>query len=206
MKLYTYDPAPSPQRVALFMKYKGIEIETQQVDLMNAEQLGDEYTAMVPGQTVPALILDDGTVLSQVIGICTYLEATHPEKPLLGVTPLEKALVSSWNQRIYTDLFSAIAESLRNSSPGMVGRALPGPLGLEQIPALVERGKRRLNWAWGELDKELADREWIAGDNFSFADIDLAVCAGFSGWIKCKPEEDLTNLHAYLARVQAELA
>lgn len=206
MKLYTYDPAPSPQRVALFMKYKGIEIETQQVDLMNAEQLGDEYTAMVPGQTVPALILDDGTVLSQVIGICTYLEATHPEKPLLGVTPLEKALVSSWNQRIYTDLFSAIAESLRNSSPGMVGRALPGPLGLEQIPALVERGKRRLNWAWGELDKELADREWIAGDNFSFADIDLAVCAGFSGWIKCKPGEDLTNLHAYLARVQAELA
>lgn len=206
MKLYTYDPAPSPQRVALFMKYKGIEIESQQIDMMAGEQLGDKYKAMVPEQTLPALVLDDGTVLTQVIGICTYLEAIYPDKPLLGTTPLEKALVSSWDQKIYSMLFMAIAEALRNSSPGMKGRALPGPLDVEQIPELAERGKFRLNWAWGELDRELADRKWIAGDNFSFADIDMAVCAGFSGWVKCSPGEDLANLQAYLARVQAELA
>lgn len=206
MKLYTYDAAPSPQRVALFMKYKGIEIESQQVDMAAAEQLGDEYRAMVPQMTVPALILDDGTVLTEVIGICTYLEALYPDKPLLGTTPLEKALVSSWHQKIYVMLFMAIADALRNSSPGMKGRAMAGPLDLEQIPELAERGKYRLNWAWGELDRELGDRKWIAGDNFSFADIDMAVCASFSGWVKCKPAEDLANLQAYLARVQAELA
>lgn len=206
MKLYTYDPAPSPQRVALFMKYKGIEVETEQVDMMQGAQRSEEFTAKVPEQTLPALVLDDGTVLTQVIGICTYLEAIYPDKPLLGTSPLEKALVSSWDQKLYSMLFMAIAEALRNSSPGMVGRALPGPLDLEQIPELAERGKYRLNWAWGELDRELADRPWIAGDSFSFADIDMAVCAGFSGWVKCKPGEDLANLQAYLARVQAELA
>jgi glutathione S-transferase len=206
MKLYTYDPAPSPQRLALFMKYKGIEIDTQQVDLMSAEQLGEEYTALVPDQSVPALVLDDGTVLSEVIGICTYLEALYPEKPLLGTTPKEKGLISHWDHKIFMMLFAAVAEALRNSSPGMKGRALTGPLDIEQIPELAERGKYRLNWAWGELDKVLADRKWIAGDNFSFADIDMAVCAGFSGWVKCKPGEELANLQAYLARVQAELA
>lgn len=206
MKLYTFDAAPSPQRLTLFMKYKGIEIETEQVDMMKAEQLGAEYTAKVPAQTVPALVLDDGTVLSQVIGICTYLDAQYPEKPLLGTTPLEKGLVAEWGQKIYAMLFMAIAEALRNSSPGMKGRALPGPLDLEQIPELAQRGKYRLKWAWEQLDKELEGKTWIAGDNFSFADIDMAVCAGFSGWVKCSPGEDLPHLQAYLARVQAELA
>lgn len=206
MKLYTFDAAPSPQRVALFMKYKGIELDTEQVDMMTAQQRGDEYTTMVPEQTVPALVLDDGTVLTQVIGICTYLEETYPEKPLLGTTPLEKAQISSWSQKLYSMLFMSIAEALRNSSPGMKGRALPGPLDIEQIPELAERGKYRLNWAWQELDKELASRPWIAGENFSFADIDMLVCSGFSGWVKCSPGPDLSNLQAYLARVNAELA
>mgnify|MGYP001822515460 CR=1 FL=1 len=65
MKLYTYDPAPSPQRLAQFMKYKGIEIETQQIDMMGGEHLSDEYRAIVPERTVPALVLDDGTVFAE---------------------------------------------------------------------------------------------------------------------------------------------
>lgn len=205
MKLYTYDPAPSPQRLALFMKYKGIEIETQQVDMMAGEHLEEGYKAIVPAQTLPALVLDDGTVFTEVIGICTYLEALYPEKPLLGTTPLEKGLVASYHHKILSSLMMAVAEALRNASPGFKGRALPGPLDLEQIPELAERGKLRLNWAWEQFDRELADRQWLAGDYFSFADIDMLVCSGFSGWVKCSPGEELTNLQAYLARVQAKL-
>jgi glutathione S-transferase len=207
MKLYTYDAAPSPQRLAALMKYKGIEIETQQVDMMTGEHLGDEYKALVPAQTVPALILDDGTALSEVIGICTYLDALYPEKPMFGTTPLEKAQVISWDFKIMNTLFMAVAEALRNASPGFKGRALPGPLDVEQIPELAERGKMRLMWGWEQFDQALADgRQWLAGDNFSFADTDLVVCAGFSGWVKCTPPQELTHLHDYLARAQAELA
>ena len=55
------------------------------------------------------------------------------------------------------------------------------------------------------LDAAVAGRTWLAGDHFSLADIDMAVLAGFSGWVKAKPPEELTELHTYLARVQAEL-
>lgn len=206
MKLYTYDPAPSPQRVANFMKYKGIEIDSEQVDMGTGEHLQDAYKAIVPDQTVPALVLDDGTVLSEVIGIITYLDNLYPEKPLLGTTPLEKAMVTTWTSKIYSMLFMSIADALRNASPGFKDRALPGPLDLEQIPELAERGRKRLIWAWEEIDRQLADRPWIAGDKFSFADIDLMVCVGFSGWVKCKPSEELKNLQAYIARAQAEMS
>lgn len=206
MKLYTYDPAPSPQRLAQFMKYKGIEIDTQQIDMAGGEHLGDAYRAIVPERTVPALVLDDGTVLAEVIGICTYLEALYPEKPLFGSTPLEKGLVTSWDSKVLSMLFMAVAEALRNSSPGFKNRALPGELDLEQIPELAERGKKRLMWGWEQFDKSLGDgRQWLAGDNFSFADIDLAVCAGFSGWVKCSPPAELGHLHNYLARAKTEM-
>ncbi len=75
MKLYTFDPAPNPQRLTLFMKYKGIGIDTQQIDMMQGEQLSDEYRAVNPACTVPALVLDDGTVMTEVVGICHYLES-----------------------------------------------------------------------------------------------------------------------------------
>ncbi len=206
MKLYTFDSAPNPQRLGLFMQYKGIELDTQQVDMMTGEQLSDAYRAVNPACTLPALVLEDGTVMTEVVGICHYLESLHPERPLMGTTALEKAQVISWDHKLFLTAFMAIAEILRNSSKGMVDRALPGPLNLPQIPALAERGAVRLDHAWESLDAEVPSEGWLAGEHFSLADIDVHVIAGFSGWVKCTPGEDLANLQAYLARVQAELA
>jgi len=206
MKVYTFEGAPNAQRLALFMKYKGIEIETQQIDMMSAEQLGDEYRAVNPACTVPALVLDDGTVLSEVVGACHYLESLHPEKPLMGTTALEKALVISWDHKLFNTAFMALAEILRNTSPGMADRALPGPQNLPQIPELAERGVARIDHYWQSLDAEVPSEGWLAGEHFSLADIDMHVCAGFSGWVKKKPPESCTRLNAYLGRVAAELS
>jgi glutathione S-transferase len=205
MKVYTFDSAPNAQRLGLFMKYKGIEIETQQIDMMKAEQLGDDYRAINPLCTVPALVLDDGTVMTEVIGQCQYLESLHPDKPLMGTTALEKAQVISWDHKLVMTAFMALAEILRNSSPGMADRALPGPLNLPQIPELAERGNVRIDHAWQSLDAEVPHQGWLAGEHFSLADIDLHVCAGFSRWVKKTPPESCTRLNAYLARVAAEL-
>ncbi|TGD71847.1 glutathione S-transferase family protein [Mangrovimicrobium sediminis] len=205
MKLYTFDPAPNPARLTMFMAYKGIEIETEQVNLMEGAHFKDEYRALVPAMTVPALVLDDGTVMSEVIGICVYLEALYPEKPLLGSTPQEKGQVISWDHRLFNEVLVAIAEILRNTSPAFKDRGLPGPLDVAQLPELAERGRFRLAEAWKELDATLAGRQWLAGDNFSFADIDMVACESFSGWVKEKPPESLANLHGYLARARAEL-
>ncbi len=205
MKLYTYDPAPNPRRLELFMTWKGIEIETQQVDLMTGEQLGDTYRAINPELTVPALELDDGTVLTEVIGICTYLEGLHPDRPLLGTTPLEKAQVVSWCHRLFAGLMMPIAGMLRNRSEAFRDRALPGALDLPQIPELVDRGVLMLGHILPKIDAHLADNNWLAGDNLSCADIDLLVGVDFLAWVKQSVPEDCAHLKAWYERASAEL-
>jgi glutathione S-transferase len=206
MKLYTYDAAPNAQRLNLFMQYKGIEIETIQVDMTSGAQLADEYKRINPLCTIPALVLDDGTVLTEVIGICVYLEALHPDKPLLGTTPLEKAEVFGWDHKIFNTVMMPVAEALRNRGSGFVNRALPGPLNVPQIAELAERGRMRLEYVWPTLNAELAGREWLAGDQISLADLDLMICIGFSGWVKCPPGEDCQNIHAHSERVRQALS
>ena len=205
MKLYTYDPAPNPRRLALFMQYKGITLDTRQVDLGTGEQLLDDYRQINPECSVPALQLEDGTVLTEVIGICTYLEGLHPEQPLLGSTPLEKAHIISWDHYLFANMSAAIAGMLRNRSRAFANRALPGPLDLPQIPELVERGKLQLGHLLPNLDATLAQRPWIAGDTFSFADIDLLVAVDFMGWVRQSVPEECSHLRAWYRQAQAEL-
>lgn len=206
MKVYTYDAAPNPRRLALFLKYKGIELETEQVDLGPAQQQhSDEYIAINPLRTVPALVTDEGEVLTEVIAQCVYLEALYPEKPLLGSTPLEKARVINWDHRLFMSGMAAIADAFRNSHPAFKGNGLPGPVRVEQIPQLVDRGMLRLEAFWKTMDEHLASSTWVAGDNFSFADIDLFCTIEFARWIKQGIPEDCKNLKAWQERASAEL-
>lgn len=205
MKLYTFDPAPNPKRLQLFIDYKGIEVETTQVDLMKLEQLGDDYRAVNPAGTVPALVLDDGTLLTEVIGACVYLEEQFPDKPLLGRTALERAEVISWDHRLFNTCFMAVAEILRNGNPNFAGRALPGPLEIPQIPELVERGRMRLAPSLKAVDAALGDSPFLAGDTVSLADIDLLVCTEFMGWVKESLPESCANIRAWLPRAKEAL-
>jgi glutathione S-transferase len=205
VKVYTFDPAPNPQRLALFLKLKGIELETRQLDMAGGEHLTEEYRQVNPAGTVPALVLDDGTVLSEVIGIYTYLEELYPEPPLLGSTPLERAQVISWCHRLFNGLMGGIAMVFRNRSKGFRDRGLPGPLNVPQIPELIERGQMMIDFQLPELDAHLADATWVAGDNFSAADIDLFVCIGFMGWIKQSVPESCTHLLDWHARATEKL-
>ncbi len=141
--LYDCATAPSPRRARILLAEKGVAHQTVQVDLRNREQMGEAFRRVNPQCTVPALATDDGVLLTDNAAIAAYLEAAYPEPPLLGRTPHEKAEIASWNWRIEFDGLMAVAEALRNSSPGMVNRALPGPVDYAQIPALAERGLQR---------------------------------------------------------------
>jgi len=206
MKLYTYDAAPNPRRLALFMKVKGISIETQQVDLMTGEQMAGAYRAINPQGTVPALVLDDGTLLTEVVGIYTYLEAQYPAQPLMGTTAVQRALVASWCHRVFGGLMLAIAGVMRNRSKSFANRALPGPLDLPQIPALVERGLLQVHHILPELDAHLAKTTWLAGDTFTAADIDLLCAIDFLAWIKESVPAQCTHLHDWYRRATARVA
>jgi glutathione S-transferase len=205
MHLYTFDPAPNPRRLQLFIDYKGIELDTTQVDLMRLEQLGEDYRRTNPSGTVPALVLDDGTVLSEVIGACAYLEEQFPDRPLLGSNALERAQVLSWDHRLFNTCLSAVAEILRNGNPNFAGRALPGPLEIPQIPELVERGKLRLGPGFAGADAALAASPFLAGERVSLADIDLLVCTEFVGWVKESVPDSCRHIHAWLPRAKEAL-
>jgi glutathione S-transferase len=206
MHLYTFDPAPNPRRLGLFLAHKGIEIDSTQVDLMKLEQLGEAFRRINPLGTVPALQLDDGTLLTEVIGMCDYLESLHPERPLMGTTPLARAQVLSWDHQIYMSAFTAIAEILRNGNPAFADRALPGPIPVAQIPELVERGRQRLRHVWKGFNAALTDRDFLVGDSPTLADIDLLVCIEFAGWVKESVPEEYSALLDWRARARQALA
>lgn len=201
MKLYTYDSAPNPQRLHIFMQQKDIALKTFQIDMMSGQQLSDDYKEINPLGTLPALQLDDGELLTEVIGICCYLEALHPDRPMMGTTALDKAQVISWDHRVFVEGLSSIAEVLRNRSKGFAGRAMPGPMNIEQIEALVPRGLQRVNGFFTTLNEHLAGRQFMVGDSLTLVDVDVLVYVDFAKWIKqCVPEE-CADLQAYYERI-----
>lgn len=187
--LYDCATAPSPRRARILLAEKGVIHETVQIDLRTGEQLGEAYRRINPQCTVPALRTEDGTVLTDNAAIAAYLEARYPEPPLLGVTPLEKAEVASWQWRVEFEGLMPIAEALRNRSPAMAGRALPGPVNYEQIPQLAERGLARLQQFLLDLDARLAGRDFIATDRLSIADITAVVAVDFARIVKVQLDE-----------------
>jgi len=200
--LYDCATAPSPRRARVLLAAKQVPHDTVAVDLRSGEQLSEAYRRINPQCTVPALRTEDGLVLTDNAAITAYLEARYPEPPLLGITPAEKAEIASWNWRIEFEGLMAIAEALRNGSPAMANRALPGPVDYVQIPALAERGVARLQQFFATLDQRLATHEFIATDRFSIADITAVVAVDFARVVKVRPGDP----HPHLVRWRAAMA
>ena len=201
MKFYDCVTAPSPRRVRIFLAEKGIELDTVQVDLGSGEQLGDAFRKVNPDCVVPALELDDGTCLSEVIAICQYLEELYPEPRLLGATSLERAQVSMWNAKVEQLGLMSMMDAFRNAAKCLVGRALPGPESYAQIPELAERGRRRVLQFFSRLDEQLADNTFVAGERFSVADISALVLVDFAAWVKLPVPEGAQHLSRWYAEV-----
>ena len=203
MKFYDCTTAPSPRRVRIFMAEKGIEIETIQIDLANGEQFSEAFKAINPLCEVPLLVLDDGTSISQISAICRYLEEVYPDNPLLGRTPVERAVVESSNQQLQMNGFAAGAEAFRNATPGFKNRAMPGPHNYSQIPELAERGQQRLDNLFSDLEAHLANSEFIVGDYYSMADISALCVIDFAKWVKKRIPEDYSNLQRWYDQVSS---
>jgi glutathione S-transferase len=179
-KLYEATSSPNSRRVRVFLAEKGISIPRVPVDLGAKEQFSEAYVRINPRRVVPTLVLEDGTAIGEVPAILRYLEETHPEPPLLGVSAKDKALVTMWERRMELEGFAVVMETVRNAVAGLKGRAIAGPHDYEQIPAIVERGRRRLADFYADFEARLADAPFVAGDRFSVADITAVVAIDFS--------------------------
>ena len=173
MHLYTTSASPNGQRVAIALKEKGIDIPSTEINLREAENLGDEFKAKNPMGRVPVLELDSGDFLSESVAITRYLESLEPEPNLFGTTAEEQATIEMWNRRVELNLFTPVAQAFRNLSG-------------------IFKDREKISQEWGEIsaevardavpifDERLANSEYIAGDKFSVADITLGVTLNFA--------------------------
>ncbi len=196
MKLYTSKIAPNPKRVHIFLAEKGIDVDCVEIDLGKSEHLNADFVAINPLARVPVLELDDGSYIAESVAICRYFDAQQPEPPLFGTDAKDKAVVEMWNRRMESEILGNVSMCFRHTHPYWEGR----------IPQVSEFGElcrtnvmERMAW----LDGELADREFIAGDRFTVADI--TAYTGFSlGRIpKIRIGEDMTNLQRWWDAVSA---
>lgn len=181
LTLYESKASPNARRVRIFLAEKGIEIAIKPVDLGAKEQFSDAYAAINPRLQVPTLVLENGTAIGEVPAIWRYVEEAYPGKRiLLGTTPQQKALVAMWERCAELDGFAAVMEGVRNAVAGLKGRALSGPHAYQQIPEIVERSKLRVSNFFADFNERLKTVPFVAGDEFSAADITALVTVDFA--------------------------
>ena len=204
MKLYDFTPSPSPRRARVFAAEKGIALDLVEVNVRKGEQFADSFRGLSPNCTVPVLELDDGTLLCDSFAIWRYFEDTRPEPPLLGTTALEKAQIEEWLRRIELEGYQAAVEALRNEAERFKDRAVPSSASFAQIPALAERGHKRIQVFFQTLDQRLGESEYVAGPDFSAADIHAMITVDFAaGAIQETPPDGLAALKAWHGKVSA---
>ncbi len=197
MKLYDGGRAPNPRRVRIFLAEKGITVPTEQVDLGKLEQRSEAYSAVNPMQRVPALVLDDGTVIAELIAICRYFEALHPDPPLFGRGALESALVEMWNRRAELHLLFPVASVFQHLHPAM--KLMVDP----QIAAWGEANKPRVFEFLRFLDGELKSRPYLAGAAYSVADITAQIAVDFMRVSKLALPDELVHVKRWHEAVSA---
>jgi glutathione S-transferase len=197
MKLYDFGRAPNPRRVRIFLAEKGIKVPSEQIDLGQLQQRSDAYTAINPMQRVPALVVDDGTAIAESIAICRYFEGVQPEPVLFGRGPLAAALVEMWNRRAELHLLFPVASVFQHLHPAMKQMVSP------QVAEWGEANKPRVLDFLKFLDGELKSRPYVAGADYTVADITALVAVDFMRVSKMTVPDNLTNVRRWHEAVSA---
>jgi glutathione S-transferase len=195
MKILQTRGAPNPRRVRIFLAEKGIEVPFEEHDLMKGELKTPEFMQINRFQRVPVLLLDDGTAISETMAICRYFDETKPKPALFGTAPLERAMVEMWNRRMELGLLFCVAQVFRHLHPAMAHLEVP------QVAAWGEANKPRTLEILQYLDEELGKRRYVAGTDYSVADITALVAIDFMKPARMQRPEEMKNLARWHAEV-----
>jgi glutathione S-transferase len=196
MKIYNSSVAPNPRRVRIFLAEKGIQVPYEEVDLAKAENRQPEFRRINPLAAVPVLELDDGAHIAESVAICRYFEELYPEPSLFGVDAQERATVEMWQRRMEFILLGPIADAFRLQHEFFKGRIRQCP---EYAAIRKQDALERLQW----LNSEMAGRRFIAGNNFTVADITAMVAIDFGRLSNIRIQPDQTNLARWHHEVSA---
>ena len=197
MKLYDGGKAPNPRRVRIFLAEKGVEIPLEPIDMTALGHKSESVRALNPLQRLPVLELDDGTALSESVAICRYFEELHPNPPLMGRDMQDRAVVEMWQRRIEMHLLLPVANVFRHAHPAMAEWEVP------QIKEYSEANRPKVMDMLQFLDAEMEDRPFIAGDNFTIADITAMIAIDFMKPARLQVPDDHEALLSWYGNVKA---
>ncbi|MCB1520549.1 MAG: glutathione S-transferase [Hyphomicrobiaceae bacterium] len=197
MKIIETNGAPNPRRVRIFMAEKGADVVYEDIDLMVGALKTAEFSALNPFQRVPVLVLDDGTILTETVAICRYVEEIQPEPPLFGTGALERARVEMWQRRVELNFLLPVAQVFRHLHPKMAHLEVP------QVPDWGEANRGRALSALTIIDDALGQSRYVAGDTFSIADITLLVAVEFMKPARITRPAELSHLARWYDEVRA---
>jgi glutathione S-transferase len=189
---------PNPRVVRMFMAERGIEIPRQEVDLRGGENRREPYTTKVPFGQLPALQLDDGTVLSEIVAICEYLDETHPGESLIGKTPEERAETRMWTRRVDLNIVEPALNGFRFAE----GLKLFANR-IHCIPQAADDLKKTAQLWLSRFDRMIEGRQWICGSRFTLADIFLFCFLDFTQSVGQKLDPENRTLQAWFERMKA---
>ena len=190
------NPAPNPRRVRIFLAEKGIDLPETFVNMRKREHKAPEFKEKNSLGQLPTLELDDGTTISETVAICRYFEETNPEPPLFGKTAIEKATVDMWVRRIEFMIMTPVGMFWRHAHPYTAAL-------LTQYKEFGESNRETVNGGFHWIDRELADKPFVAGEAYSMADICLLSTVDFANWIGLEVADDCAHLKAWHQRVTA---
>jgi len=190
MKIYETRTAPNPRRVRMFLAEKGVDMEYVQLDLQKGENLTAEMRAKNPLGKVPILELDDGTCIAESDAICTYFENTVPEPALMGTDAKSKAVISMWQRQVEMALLLQVGMCFQHSTGYFKDRMVP----------VAEYGKQAgINAAkyLNILERRLELNTYIAGEDFSIADITALCAIDFARVVDIRLSDKHTNIRRW---------
>ena len=195
MKLYDLPASPNARRVRIFLAEKGLVIPMVPVNMMTGENQTEDYLKKNSLGRMPLLELDDGSYISESVAICRYIEEMHPSPALMGSDPLEKATIEMWQRRMEFEFILPIISIFRHTADMWKVRFV-------QIPQVAEQERLTVSARMEWLDKKLDTKQFIAGDDYTVADI-TAQCAFVmaKAALGIKIPEELENLSHWWATV-----
>jgi glutathione S-transferase len=196
MKLYDYTHAPNPRKVRVYLAEKGIQVPLQQVDLTKGEQRSPWFLTINPVGGLPVLELDDGTIIPESLAIIEYFEELYPNPPLMGTDPVSRAKIRAYERRCEQGVLNQAATIFQHTSPFFAGR-------VDQTPKVAEIARNNLTARLVWLNDELKDREWVAGDSISVADVTLLIGIGWAKVAKYDLDPAWTNLARWYEKMKA---
>jgi glutathione S-transferase len=192
MKLYDFVGAPNPKRVRVYLAEKGLSIPTEQVNLVTGETRSPEFLAKNPMGGLPVLELDDGTYLAESLAIIEYFEELHPNPPMIGTSPLERARVRALERICELGVLLRVATIFQNTHPFMAAR-------LKQSADAAANARALLDGALKVLDAKIGSRPFVAGERPTIADCTLWAAFEFAEFAQVPMDNSCANVQRWQA-------